>query len=648
MLTAGIVIATVPSRVHADPPPTLQLRQMIIRAPEEALLDTLARKADDDTLAQTLLEWLEKGKAKVVSDVSTLAAPGSEFEAKDGKAYRWVTENDQEFDHPILTATAWQDVLIGTSLTGAYSAEQVQAKAQQVHPNDPFSGGSIDVDLFTGANCPLALTWNTEFRPKMPLKVRWPLVWPENKKPEVNWYEQDDFLVQRIESTARLRPGRSTVLAIMRPAADLETEPPARELDVVLVQTNSSKAPASTSTSPAPATARVMLLGFGVKEPEALELLTIRDPNNDAALLVKLEAMAREGKAARRVVCAAQTGRTHIQSVRDHSHPTEMPTIPSAWNERAVGTILQMDTVGRTIHLELEHHPARFRLAEWICALDAPELIMWQPQFFVQQVQTTFEFPACNVVLAAAMRTPDCLKGSDKGPVIGETLLVFAQLDQPAGISQRKSPPQDPPIAQVDLEAIILDLPAAEAADWSTVEGDDPADDELRYQKALAKVKDGTASIACHLTAACSSSQRSIVKSVEEVNYVTEYNAVDHNPTGRYRPTALERVPVGSMWEVDFAGVYNLPGAFNVPALQFHHTLHHDALPASQPTLKEAMKFTQDHPNELPIPVFTVDEWRGSMNLLAGKARCLGALRPNGARYQNRIHVAFLRGVVRK
>jgi hypothetical protein len=138
------------------------------------------------------------------------------------------------------------------------------------------------------------------------------------------------------------------------------------------------------------------------------------------------------------------------------------------------------------------------------------------------------------------------------------------------------------------------------------------------------------------------------VKSIEEVTYVTEYNPVDHNPTGRYRPTALERVPVGSTWELDLTGVYAHPALFNAPAIQLNHTLHHDVLPASQPTLREAMKYTQDHLYRLPEPVFTKDEWTGSPNLIPGKARCLGTLRPGGARYQSRVHVAFLRGVVRK
>jgi hypothetical protein len=252
------------------------------------------------------------------------------------------------------------------------------------------------------------------------------------------------------------------------------------------------------------------------------------------------------------------------------------------------------------------------------------------------------------VALVAAMRTPECIKGSDKGPAMGETMIIFAELSQPEGTPPIKAHTPDEPKPYLDLEAVIFDLPSSEAAEWRGTGDREAVDDEQRFQKALEKVKQGTANVVCHLNVAALSGQRTTVEYVEELVYVTEYNPVDHNPTGRYRPTALERDPVGSIWEVDpaFMDADGIGG--NIPVISVNTSLRHDVLPAVQPTLKEAMKYTQDHPYRLPPPTFTKDEWVTSVDLLSGKARCLGPVQPKGARFQNRIHVAFVRGVVRK
>ena len=635
----------------AEPAPAVQLRQRIIRAPEEEVLKALEKKPDDDALAKQLLQWLESGKAKVMSDLTAPANPKVRFEAKDGKVYKWVTENDQEFDAPVLTPTSWQDVFLGTTLEGENQTEPWPDDAGGNGAADPFSGDRRKPEEIPGGMHALSITWKTEVRAQMASKVLWPLVWPENKKPVVGTYLQDDFLTQSVISSVLLQPGRENVVAFLRPATDLETEPATRELDVVLLHASTGKTPApSPAATNFPAAARVHLFGFGVSDQEALQLLTTRHAGSDAALLKKLQGMAQEGNAARRLVCGSQTNsfRTTLSSVREHSYPTEMQTIPSAWSMRPVGTYVEMELLGRYLQVRLEHHPARFRWAEWACALDAPELIMRQPQFFVQRLETEAEFPADNVVLLGAMRTPECLKGSDKGPVMGETMMVFAELNQPSGTPPIKPYDYGSPAVHMDLEAMIFELPATEAAEWNGTETNEPVDDEQRFQKALAKVKEGTASVVCHLTMSARAGNRSKVESVEEVVYVTEYNPVDHNPTGRYRPTALEMRPVGSIWEVDPAMLEPQALAVDTPIIPLNYALQHDALPAVQPTLKEAMKYTQDHPYDLPAPVFTTDEWRGSVQLHSGKARCLGSVQPKGARFQNRIHVAFLRGTAIK
>lgn len=273
---------------------------------------------------------------------------------------------------------------------------------------------------------------------------------------------------------------------------------------------------------------------------------------------------------------------------------------------------------------------------------------MQQPQFFSQRVETNLQFPKDNVAFVVAMRNPESLKGRGKGPVIGETLLVFAELSQPTGRPPLQSWAPDPAPVFADFETMVFDFPADQAGSWNNTETNQPVDDEQRFQKALSKVKDGTAKVICHLATTARTGDRASVHNVEEVLYVTEYHPADHNPTGRYRPTGLMMRPVGSRWELD-PGIVD-PGAFagTEPIIPLNYALRHDVLPAVQPTLKEAMQYTQAHQYELPAPVFTTDEWVLSVNLLSGKARCLGPVRPKAAPFQDRIHVAFVRGVVRK
>ena len=273
---------------------------------------------------------------------------------------------------------------------------------------------------------------------------------------------------------------------------------------------------------------------------------------------------------------------------------------------------------------------------------------MQQPQFFSQRVETNLQFPKDNVAFVAAMRNPESLKGKGKGPVIGETLLVFAELSQPTGRPPLQSWAPEPAPVFADFETMVFELSADDAGSWSNPETNQPVDDEQRFQEALSKVKDGTAKVICHLATTARTGYRASMHNVEEVLYVTEYNAADYNPTGRYRPTALETRPVGSRWELDAGVLDPADSAGTEPIIPLNYALRHDVLPAVQPTLQEAMKYTQAHLYELPVPVFTTDEWVLSVNLFSGKARCLGPVRPKAAPFQDRIHVAFVRAVVRK
>ncbi|QIF02459.1 hypothetical protein [Roseimicrobium sp. ORNL1] len=653
-------LATVASGTGAELPP-LKIRQMIIRVPEEKFLQALEARPTDDALSKQLYTWLDSGAAKLVRDNSTTATPGTRFETKEGTVYKWVTENDQDWEGiPKLMPTSWEDVFLGTTLEGEYPAGQWEGLEGDFGPTDPFSGKRMKLDDIPGGKYAVSLLWRTETRSRLATKVPWPLVWPENKTPAVGLYEQDDFLAQTLITSVRVLPGRDAIVGFIRPASDMEREskPSQPELDVMVAQVRSNAAASPSPSSrgkESPAPPRVQFFGFGVANPEALALLAARESGNDTALLSKLHAMAREKKAIRRLACgsAVSSSRTTLTSVREHHFPTEMPTIPSAWDTRPVGVSLEMELINRALTFSLRLDPARFRWAQWDCALDAPELIMRQPQFYQQQVDATCEFrEGQNVVLVGTMTTPECLKSADAnaGPVIGETLLLFAELYQPEGTPPLKVLPQeqDPQDKQLDLEAVVFELPASERAAWEGQKTEGvPTDDESRFQKALAKVQDGTASIVCHLSSVTNGRRSALVQNIEQVTFVTEYNPVDHNPYGRYRPTALEASSVGSSWNVDVLSILAESEFGSTPVIRVASALHHDTQPAVLPTLKESLEYTRTHQYDLPKPTFTAEEWTHNLILLPGKAQCLGIRQTPDAMKKDRIHVAFVRARVR-
>lgn len=629
VFSAGLLAAMLSSSLRAELP-AMQLRQTVIRVPEGMLVETLMQSPGDAALARLLWQWVEKGNAQVVSDVSSRAAFGNKVDVKSGSSYKWATEFKQEWPRPALTPIGWTMVPIGTGMEVDY------ARLQQ-----------LERPLLT-------LPWSASYSPCEPSPVRWPLVWPENKKPEIGWFDQTDFHSQRVRTVVPVFAGESVILGIMPPAGYEESEEPLRrgELDVILAHATPYgmvPPPAEPFAGKPELGTRITMVGIALKDVEALKVLAGRDPHQDEALLKQLELRVQTRNSTRRVLCSVSTipgQRSGVESVREHYYPSEMHTIPSSWQHRNVGTSLEMDAgASRDFNVALEHHPAPPRRATWKLALDAPQLTMVQPQFFVQSLQTSAQFPSgVNTVLLGAMRTPECIAGGE-GLVTGETLLLFAMRD---GQENPAPPPADPDIVHeqrpgLELEAIVFDLPLSEEAEWARIDG--RMDDEARYQKALAKVKDGSAKIAAHVALLTRVGQQSTVQTVEETRSVTDCDPTWLEIPGRYRPTAVMTTPVGTVWEVDaMAEASQDPFAHGALELHLNHTLHHDVLPAKQPTLEETLAFARANKEELPPATFFTNEWKGEERLMPGKARCLGALHPAGQARADRIHVAFVRG----
>jgi hypothetical protein len=611
------------------------VRQWIIRAPENRVMAAALQSPEDDALAKTLRGWVTDGTASVVSEVSGDIPPEAQVLAKSGRFFDWVTENDQDFGSEtglaVLTPTATQKVFIGSSL-------QAQLHGRFKYDARPL----VEAD------------WTAFFSPCDERSVPWPYWWPETKKqPKVSWYQQKDFFEEQVITAARFIPGRDTVLGIMRRADDLEPDlkRPAT-LDVILAQVNPGEksAAAGKDSRPLSPHGRCTVLGFGVKDREAVNLLSGSTATHGKPLLDALLKKLTAGEVKLRLftsMASFQGQRSTLQSVRLHSYPTEMPTIPSAWSTRNVGTLLEIDTVYDDVNFDFEFHPVLPRRAEWRCALEAPELFMWQPQFFVRKVHTAFEFGVDGVALLGAMRTPECQQGA-KGIVPGETLVFMAKLDGMTDISNDPVGTYDRQISSiVELESIVFDIPASEKAAWQT--GIAGELDERRFQDLMDRCKGHDVKLAAHVVVTTRPGQRSEATSIEEVQTVTEVDPPTEISPTRYRPTAMEYIPCGTTWEVESELVRPDDPLHATGPLEVHvnYTLRHDVSPPREPNYEDMINEARNSPTgDVPKAIIFEEMWEGQTALAPGKARFIGMRGPPGDAFKDRLHVAFLRARV--
>jgi hypothetical protein len=583
---------------------------------------------DDAELAKILSDWVRDGTASVVSGLSTSVPKVARATTRSGRDMEWVTENDQDPGYEtgvaLLTPSAFEKVFIGASL-------DADARWPEDR-NDPY----------------VPVGWKATFSPCDERTVPWPYWWPENHKkkpPTVSWYQQKDFFVEEVLAQVTFAEGDSPILGIMPRPDDLDPEcKRSATLDVILAQIEPGEKPVVPAKAAVPhwPNRRCTILGFGMNDRDAVELLADGTTAHGRPLLDMLLKKLATGSANLRVfssVASSPGQRSTLDSSRRHTYPTEMPTFPSAWETRPVGARIEVDG-GSSHHMEIafDFHPALPRRAEWRCALETPDLFMWLPQFFVRNVRTVFDFGDDGVALLGAMRTPECQQGV-KGIIPGETLVLIAKLDGMVTLPEDNAP-RDP---RVELEAVVFDIPAAEAANWkSGIEG---LTDDARFAALMERTQGKDVKLAAHVAVATAPKQEATVDSIEEVRTVIEVDPPRDNSPSRYRPTAMDMIPSGTTWQVtaDLITPEDPLRALGPLEIHISHTLRHDVSPPREPKYEDMIAA-----GEGPLPVATVMEeaWEGETTLVPGKARFIGTREPPGDAFKGRLHVAFLRARV--
>lgn len=617
LLGASLLVGPCQSEV-----PAMEVRQVIIRAPElEIVKLTSGPNLADDELAARLWQAVKDGRASVVSDVSSAADDQGKVNVKSGQFIWQPTEVDQEFDWLYMVPVSFEERFIGTSL---------ECSLQQ-------RGDARDGQL------PIRGSWMARFSPCGPTTVQWPTSWLNIYDHQANkvtdkavhgWLDWRDVFEESLQGEVSLSGDGYQILAILPPGdqawpGDGAKAREGRWLDVILAKADLPAAHTPARDKP-PAATRTLFYGIATDAGRVLELMTARDPENDEALLQKLLAEAGEGKA-RMVLCAGSANdrdqRSELMSARWHQYPTEMPSIPSAWGQRAVGTALTMEGAEWSLTQALAP-PAR---SEWKLAHDVPEAVMWQPRFRDFQVRTQLAGPGTQLV--SLLQVPEVLQGN--GLPKGESILVFARQ---AGAAWPESMPVS--LQAYEAEMMVIEVPASEEADWQ------PADenawhepDAIRYQKALDRVRSDPGTLTAHMLLNLQPGSRSTSSITEDYPTATEFDPPHLAGSPRMRPTALEELPVGTRWELEFQ-----PPEPGERVLLFTHSFLHSTTRPAEPGLAEtlAIAATSEAP-AYPGAVHLTETWMESnLKLEDGKTRCLGVRKPEGIGRDVR-HVAFLR-----
>jgi hypothetical protein len=565
-----------------------------------------------------------------------------------------VTENDQLFEKALLVPSHWDNVFVGTSCQGEFRM-----------PKRVGQGQFAD------------FTWDASYSPRDEEDVPWPVWWPPNPAKEPNWYQQKDFFCEKVTTGSSVPVGRHRILAVMRSADELEPDPLRIEtLDIILLHVSPDAARmvtppvtpkraeakadppnpfAAAAPSASPWQARFTVFTFGVGDREAVALLSRTGPHRDKKLLEHLLKESAAYRAPLRDFLAVNTRsgqRATVESARWYSYPTEMPTIPSAWGEYPSGTRMEIDPLfPRSVTFAFEYHPVPPRRAEWRCALDTPDLFMWQPQFIVRRINSAMECGADGVALIGAMRTADCNLGVS-GLSGNETLVSMLRLDDNIPLPKVAPPGGDPDYARLELEAIVFDVPATEAASWtapaSEKERAPAADDSQRFATLLERVDDKQVKIAAHVAVGASVGNGYINRAhrVSAVELVKTVAVIENNDSPiRYRPTAVEETEVGTTLEVDPAVDPNI-ALTKAKLIDVSYTLKHDVAMPQQPDYRDMIASLDEkkNPSRRPPPaIFFQEIWKGDATVNVGGTQFIGARTPPGEKMKDRLHVAFLR-----
>ncbi|WP_395740186.1 hypothetical protein [Prosthecobacter sp.] len=571
--------------------PGLEVEQTIYRVPEMSMIEWLLQgRPDDAALAEHLQKEVVAGKARIVSSMALSLAPNADSEMQTGTEWWLPTETDQVFDRLYMVPVSFESALEGTRL-------KVTA-----------TGG-----------------FQSFHAPRAPLAVQWPTSWLRAKDEHGahsralhGWMDWYDRFEQEIVG-ATLKDSTAPQLVAMMPPADQAwgAERQGRWLDVTMAQLSGDvprpvphPSPPETAAadpfgppdnpftgwSAQPPTMRSLYLGIALDSKTAHDLLEARKPEQDETLLRDLLARVKRGEA--RVVTSAfaahPSGGQTQSSARIHACPTEMPSIPSAWQTERVGTWLEQHEYS----MALTQHLAPPARTEWKLARDLPEAVMWQPRFRrISWLSSATALRTPGTHLLSAADVPAVMAATDLPA--NEVLLLFSHLDSSAAAPDAKE-------HDLELDALIFETSAKEAAAWEEVKS---AEFENFSRQKLEK---GSARLCSHVLLRAKSSTSGNLSITEEHQTATAFDPPSSDAPFRMRPTATEPLPAGLQVEASLT---------DDPDGQIHLSikLQYSTAKPIEPVLEETLRLSASQNALYPGARHEFEEWTQGISLEVGK-----------------------------
>jgi hypothetical protein len=569
----------------------LEIQQTIYRVPEMEMIEWLmAGTPSDAVLVQRLQDAVTTGRASIVSRLTSSAVHGIRTQAQAGSEWWLPSEMNPNYDLLYQLPSSFETALSGTRLEFCSS-----------------NGGFV---------------WNSSFASRAPLTVKWPTSWlhvydRKTHKPTGKaihgWMDWYDRFEQEIIAEFAFQDDSPHVVAMLSPADQTwGAERQGRWLDVTMAQTNGESKPSPRAPQPAtdpsapadpfapagpfalgilpPSPPPLLVLGIALDHDKAQTLLATRQPEKDETLLRELVARVKRGEA-RVQTCAVSAQekagvRRTLVSARQHVYPTEMPSIPSAWEMRPVGTRVELDGAGMDLRQDLAP-PAR---TEWKLARDVPQAIMWEPRFRTLSIlSSAVGFASPGTHLCAVADIPVVLSGGDLPE--HETVFLFTHRPATGTTAAKKATPPD-----FEVEALIFEIPASDAEDWQAVTTDEfTAFTQQRLQQ-------GSAKLQSHTLLRLQGGTRGTLQVAEEYQTATEFDPPEPQAPFRMRPTALETLHVGLQFEADLRESSDSVISVGI-------NLKHSTAKPIEPGLEETLKIAASGHQRYPGAKHEFEEW---------------------------------------
>jgi len=594
-----------------ESPAPAQITQTIYRIAEKDLLQWLLReKLDDSALAQRL-----EANATVISRVQTVLAKDSRSITRIGTRTHVTSEINPDYDRLIHMPVRTEQAFTGTVL-----------------------------DILANPNNP-GLQWHSHHMPLPPLKVLWPASWlriaDENTPPGKGtalhgWMDWFDRFEQRFDNEVTLPDNAPHLISIQSPPD--QTWPAdkavARRLDVTIAQRSDG-----TPAAKPPVVDRHMLIGLRLPHAAAFASLAAESLDEEALFNQLMQSPETRVEL---FSLAAFTGDMFNQSSeRVHAYPTEMPSIPSAWNDMHIGTSVQSDGT----RLVCTHDLAPPARSEWKLARDNPDIIMWEPRrryLHLNLEGVDLQQPGTRLVAACSL--PPLLQSADFDTK--DTVLVFARREKTLQAAAPGAKPVDPLDESPKPPADPFSPPAGPAEKTPTVISTafvfeiDPQDSFLWHQLnitnfATTATQQLQTKKARLLAQVVQRGLTSELRIAEEYMTATEFDPPEPEAAGRLRPTALETLPVGTHFEM--SAPLNDSKDLEPVTVTLRHTT---ALPV-EPSLEDFLKLhDKDELNNHTGAKHDFVEWtEKELHVQQGQLQCLGQkLTPDG-----KTVIAFIR-----